>query len=90
MKAQLVFPIVYVLKLEDDCWYVGITMDLNKRLSQHWSEGGAKWTKLHKPVAVDKIIFPADADTIENDTTREYMEKYGKDKVRGGSYCRVE
>jgi predicted GIY-YIG superfamily endonuclease len=65
-------------------------MDLNRRLSQHFSGDGSKWTKLHKPVAVDKIIFPADGNTIENDTTREYMEKYGKDKVKGGSYCRVE
>lgn len=90
MKPVLVYPIVYVLKLEDDCWYVGITLDLNKRLGQHWSGEGAKWTKLHKPISVEKILFPADGETIENDTTKEYMELYGKEKVRGGSWCRVE
>lgn len=90
MKAVLVYPCVYILKLEDDCWYIGITHDLNKRLGQHWSGEGAKWTKLHKPISVERVIFPADGDTIENDTTKEYMEKYGKDKVRGGSWCRVE
>lgn len=90
MKGLMVYPCVYVLKLENDCWYVGITMDLNKRLSQHWSGDGAKWTKLHKPLSVERIIYPADGDTIENDTTKEYMELYGKDKVRGGSWCKVE
>ena len=90
MKALLVYPCVYVLKLEDECWYVGITMDLNKRLSQHWSGDGAKWTKLHKPLAVERIVYPADSETIENDTTREYIELYGKEKVRGGSWCKVE
>jgi predicted GIY-YIG superfamily endonuclease len=90
MKSVLVHPIVYVLKLEDDCWYVGITLDLNKRMGQHFMGEGSKWTKLHKPIGVDKIIYPALVDTLENDTTKEYMEKYGKDKVRGGSWCRIE
>lgn len=90
MKAVLVYPCVYVLKLVDDCWYVGITHDLNKRLSQHFGGEGSKWTKLHKPIEVERVIFPAEEDTIENDITKEYMEKYGKDKVRGGSWCKVE
>lgn len=90
MKAILVYPIVYVLKLEDECWYIGISTDLNRRLSQHWANDGAKWTKLHKPISVERIIFPADGDSVENDTTREYMALYGKDKVRGGSWCKVE
>jgi predicted GIY-YIG superfamily endonuclease len=90
MKGLMIYPSLYVLKLEDDCWYVGITMDLNKRLAQHWSGEGAKWTKLHKPISVDRVIFPADQDTIENDITKEYMELYGKEKVRGGSWCKVD
>lgn len=90
MKGIVVFPCVYVLKLEDGCYYVGITMDLNKRLSQHWIGEGAKWTKLHKPVSVERIIFPAEGDTIENDTTKAIMELYGKENVRGGSWCKVE
>jgi predicted GIY-YIG superfamily endonuclease len=88
MKGLMVYPVVYVLKLEDECWYVGITMDLNKRLGQHFSGDGAKWTKMHKPIGVDKIIYPADGDTIENDTTKEYMALYGTEKVKGGSWCK--
>lgn len=88
MKALTVYPIVYILKLEDDCWYVGITINLNNRLSQHFSGDGSKWTKIHKPVSVERIIYPADSDTIENDTTKEYIALYGADKVKGGSWCK--
>lgn len=89
MEALLVYPTIYVLNLEDDCYYVGITMDLNKRLSQHWSGKGAKWTMLHKPVSVEKIIFPVLDSKMENEITLEYMNKFGKEKVKGGSYCKV-
>lgn len=89
MEALLVYPTIYILKLEDDCYYIGITMDLNKRLSQHWSGKGAKWTMLHKPISVEKVIFPVLDSKMENELTLEYMEKFGKDKVKGGYYCKV-
>ena len=50
---------------------------------------GAKFTKLHRPICVDKVIYPAIGFNIENEVTLEYMEKYGKDKVRGGKFCRL-
>jgi hypothetical protein len=90
MNPILVYPCIYILKLEDDCWYIGITMDLNKRLAQHWSGEGAKWTRLHKPLEVEKIIYPAVEKTLENDTTKIYMEKYGVEKVKGGSWCKIK
>jgi len=89
MEALMVYPTIYVLKLEDDCYYIGITMDLNKRLSQHWCGKGAKWTGLHKPISVERVVFPVLDYKMENELTLEYMEKYGKEKVKGGSYCRV-
>ena len=79
---------VYVLKLENENWYVGITYNLSTRMAQHWSGNGAKWTKLHKPISIEKVIYPASTE-IENQTTLEYMERYGKEKVKGGNYCRV-
>jgi len=79
---------VYVLKLENENWYVGITYNLNLRMAQHWSGNGAKWTKLHKPISIEKVIYPASTE-IENQTTLELMEQYGKEKVRGGNYCKV-
>jgi predicted GIY-YIG superfamily endonuclease len=88
MKPILVSPIVYVLQCADDTYYVGITLDFNKRLAQHIDGCGAKWTKLHTPVKVVEI-FHENADLqLENQVTKMYIEKYGADKVRGGSWCR--
>ena len=83
-----VYSCVYVLKLENENWYVGITYNLNLRMAQHWSGNGAKWTKLHKPISIEKVIYPASTE-IENQTTLELMEQYGKEKVRGGNYCKI-
>ena len=80
---------VYVLKLENDNYYVGITYNLNLRMAQHWTGQGAKWTKLHKPISIEKVIYPASIE-IENQTTLELMNVYGKEKVRGGKYCKVD
>jgi len=88
METLAISPCVYILKLEDDCWYVGITYNLNIRMAQHWTSNGAKWTKLHKPISIEGVIYPASTE-IENQKTLELMEKYGKEKVRGGNYCKV-
>ena len=90
MEPILVYPSLYVLKLEDDCYYIGMSHNLNQRWSQHWSGNGAKWTRLHKPLEVVKIIYPAIEMGIENKVTLEFMEIYGKEKVKGGSYCKVD
>jgi predicted GIY-YIG superfamily endonuclease len=86
MDPLVVHPVLYVLSLEDDCWYVGISYNLNHRLSQHWTGKGAKWTRHHPPQSVAEVVYPASLD-LENQKTKELMERYGKEKVRGGSYC---
>jgi predicted GIY-YIG superfamily endonuclease len=80
---------VYVLELEDSCVYVGATMNFNVRMAQHFSGIGAKWTKLHKPLKVLEVIYPMIAG-LENTITQKYFALYGKEKVRGGSWCRVQ
>jgi hypothetical protein len=89
-KSIIIHPILYVLLCEHGKRYVGITHNLNIRLSQHYDGSGAKWTRLYKPLSVERIIYPATENDIENRITRELMEIYGKDNVRGGSYCKVD
>lgn len=84
LEPIVVFPVVYVLKLEDDCYYVGITMNLNQRLAQHWTDLGAKWTKLHKPVEVFRVVYQGN----EQDITNDMIALYGREKVRGGNHTR--
>lgn len=79
---------VYVLELENDCIYVGATMNFNVRMAQHFAGMGAKWTKLHKPLKVLEVLYPL-TPGLENKITQKYFELKGKEKVRGGSWCRV-
>ena len=89
MEPVLVSPALYVLRLENDNYYVGMSYNLNFRFAQHWQGKGAKWTKLHKPLEVIRIIYPALEENIENKITLEYIALYGADRVKGGTYCRI-
>ncbi len=93
MKDIILRPCCYVLELENGCWYVGITFNLNQRLGQHSSldidSGTAKWVNIHKYKNIHEVIYPGSYD-IENETTEKYMKKYGIDKVKGGKYCNLK
>jgi predicted GIY-YIG superfamily endonuclease len=89
MEPILLSPCIYVLELEDDCRYVGITMNLNLRWAQHCGGTGAKWTRLHKPIRILEVIFSGAGRAMEDEVTRRYMELCGAEKVRGGSWCRT-
>ena len=79
---------IYVLRLEDDKYYVGKTTNPKYRISTHFKEGGSAWTKMYKPIEVVEIV--GDCDIFdENKYTLIYMKKYGERNVRGGTYCRV-
>ena len=79
---------LYVLQLEDNKWYVGKTADIAARFKQHASGKGSAWTKSYKPVKLVETRRLKD-QFDENNTTKEYMKKYGVDNVRGGSYTQV-
>ena len=87
MKAVWVCPMVYVLELEDDCWYVGITHNLNMRYAQHLSGDGAVWTKMHPPKRIHEVYVEDATFKLENEVTRKLIAIYGEDKVRGGAWC---
>ena len=80
---------IYVLRLEGGRYYIGKSQDVAARYSQHLKGSGSAWTRKYKPVALEKTfknVSPFQEDSI----TKEYMSKYGIDKVRGGSYVEVE
>lgn len=84
----LVSNLVYILKLEDDCWYVGTTSNMNYRLAQHNFGQGSKWTRVHRPIAIAEVLVGG--LQIERVKTLEYMRKYGYNMVRGGGWCQLE
>ncbi|HOT37618.1 MAG TPA: GIY-YIG nuclease family protein [Candidatus Latescibacteria bacterium] len=45
-------PHMYILKCADGTYYTGSTVDLELRVSQHQSGGGANYTKSRLPVSL--------------------------------------
>jgi predicted GIY-YIG superfamily endonuclease len=88
---------LYVLQLENEKYYVGVTAykNVKVRYQQHLDGIGAKWTALHKPKSIIEVkelgmLKQSDAALLEDELTLYYMEKYGVASVRGGSMCAVD
>ena len=79
---------LYVLRLENKKYYVGVTNNLGRRLNQHANNAGSQWTKLHKPVALAYLRSNVSYKD-ENTITRRYMKRFGPQNVRGGRWCGV-
>ena len=60
---------------------------MNYRFAQHLAGNGAKWTRLHKPIKVIEVIVNATL-AQENEVTKRYMEQWGNDNVKGGSWTK--
>jgi len=76
---------IYILKLEQNKYYIGKTKDLFTRFDAHKKGTASNWTKKYKPIFVDRVIERASVFD-EDKYTKEYMNKYGIDNVRGGAY----
>ena len=86
---------IYVLKLEEGKYYVGLSHNVKKRFQTHLSGQGAKWTKIYKPIKIleskeTPYYSYSHAGPLEDKKTIEIMEKYGKNNVRGGIYSAVD
>lgn len=80
---------IYILQLADDCYYVGKSDKVDDRVQQHLDGNGSAWTKLHRVQKVEKIV--ASVDNFDEDKyVKIYMQQYGIDKVRGGSYSQID
>lgn len=83
---------LYILKLEHNKYYVGITAhkDPQVRIDQHISGYmQARWISKHPYIDTVEIIdigtiTREDAEILEQKHTLELMSKYGYNSVRGG------
>ena len=80
---------IYILLLEQSKYYVGKTINPSFRLDSHFTASGSAWTKLYKPIKMVELIPNCD-DYDEDKYTRIFMDKYGVDNVRGGSFVSVK
>lgn len=82
---------LYILKLEDKKWYVGITSKTpEERFQEHsLKKRGAYWTMRHKPLEIELVedlgvVSRSHAEAYENKITRSLMKERGLNNVRGG------
>lgn len=76
---------IYALQLTHGKYYIGKTNNPNFRLKDHFSSNGSEWTKKYEPLKILEIKDNCD-NYDEDKITRQYMDKYGIDNVRGGSF----
>jgi hypothetical protein len=80
---------IYILQLENKKYYIGKTSNPNFRLEQHFNSSSSQWTKKYKPHKLLEII--PNCDNFDEDKyTLKFMEKYGINNVRGGTFCELK
>jgi predicted GIY-YIG superfamily endonuclease len=80
---------LYVLELAKNKFYVGKTSkSVIERFNAHKKGFGPKWTRLYEPVNILEQ-FESDDKFDEDKYTKKYMDKFGIDNVRGGSYSNI-
>ena len=52
---------VYVLRCRNNYLYIGITNNLEKRMTAHEKGSGSKFVKSHKPFELIKVIYCTDS-----------------------------
>ena len=80
---------IYILKLEKGKYYIGKTNNPNFRIKAHFNSKASEWTKTYWPIAIEELIPNCD-NYDEDKYTKIYMDKYGIDNVRGGSFTKLK
>jgi hypothetical protein len=80
---------IYILRLQGGRYYVGKSDNVEHRYQQHLNGHGSSWTKKYRPIAIAKTIENA-SSYDEDRYLKEYMDIYGIENVRGGSYVQME
>ena len=82
---------VYILILEDQKVYVGITTDVSRRFQQHQAGVGARYTKTYKPISIFKsaylgYMYTSEAELYEDALSHEVGNSVGFANCHGGHY----
>jgi len=86
---------LYVLLLENDYYYIGITIKPQERILAHFNGEGANFTKKNTPKKLVELYSLNEVNrklAYKQETlkTREFRNIYGGDRVIGGKYLRLK
>ena len=68
---------------------MGLTQNLEKRMNQHFSGNGAKWTQKYKPTSINHVQQCKNlqhSKKIETLVYKKMRDYHGLNKVRGAGY----
>lgn len=82
---------IYVLQLENGCYYIGQSINIERRIEEHRQGKGASFTKLNPVLSLGEIFDTGikkliDAEVYEDFFVMKYIEQHGAEKVKGGSF----
>lgn len=82
---------IYVLRLENGCYYVGQSINVERRLEEHRQGKGANFTKLNPVLSLIEVLKTETkrmivGEVYEDFFVMKYIEKYGAEKVKGGTF----
>ena len=88
---------IYALELFGGKYYIGKTRDLNNQLRRHFRPSdichgdpcGVAWLQQWRPMRIDHLYRNAH-DLDLDKLTLKYMQKYGINNVRGGTYSSTD
>jgi len=73
--------LTYILKLENNKWWIGKTKLILRTIEDFKRSKGNKWIIDNPIVSIEKLVFHTDAASL----TLEYIKKYGRENVQGSS-----
>ena len=79
---------IYILRLGERKWYVGVTNDIEARAWEHATGNGAAWTTHYGIQGLESHHLEMD-EMDETNTTLAMMMTYGIENVRGGPWTRM-
>ena len=86
-----VYKVLYLLKLDQNKYYVGITPDFTKRFEKHKNGEGSYWTKKYKVIEIlsFKNVPEKYASSEETILTCEMMLIHGINNIRGAQFSQM-
>lgn len=86
---------LFVLKLENENFYVGRTKNIKLAILNEFNGLGSEWTKTYKPIELVNLIEitnyeKAKIKDLHNSLVIDYMKKLGFHKIRGGDFYKLD